>query len=123
MEIALKTLHSRKYHVTKTKKACKSKKNATREQFSTFIHKNKSPHSDTSILFCLLMAYNTNASLDKLTSSDNQDFGNCAEKLGRFSWYKIGCNYLDVNHKTFKKDGKKDFRLVQIFTMRLASFN
>ena len=41
--------------------------------FITFIHKNKSPLSATSILSP--MAYNTTASLDKLTCTEYVDFG------------------------------------------------
>ena len=41
----------------------------------TFIHKNKSLPSANSILSCSLMAYNTTASLDKLTCTDYLHFG------------------------------------------------
>ena len=50
----------------------------------TFIHKNKSFLSATSILFCSPMAYNTTASLDKLTCTNYMDFGNCQDRFGRF---------------------------------------
>ena len=54
----------------------------------TFIHKNKSLLSVTSMLSCLAMAYNTTASLDKLTCTDYVDFGKCQDRFGRFSWSK-----------------------------------
>ena len=51
------------------------------------------------------------------------DFGNCQDRFGRFLWYKNDSNYLDVKLKVFKKDDKKEFRLVQNFTMGEADFN
>ena len=69
------------------------------------------------------MAYNTSASLDKLTFTDYADFGNCEDRFGRFSWSKNDFNYLDVKLKVFKKDDKKEFRLVQNLTMGEADFN
>ena len=69
------------------------------------------------------MAYNTTASLDKLTCTDYVDFGKCQDKFGQFSWSKTDSNYLDVKLKVFRKDDKKEFRLVQNFTMREADFN
>ena len=69
------------------------------------------------------MAYNTTASLDKLTCTDYVDFGKCQDRLGRFSWSKNDSNYLDVKLKAFGKDEKKEFRLVQNLTMGEADFN
>ena len=69
------------------------------------------------------MAYNTTASLDKLTGTDYVDFGKCPDRLGRFSWSKNDSNYLDVKLKAFKKDDKIEFRLVQNLTMGEADFN
>ena len=69
------------------------------------------------------MAYNTTASLDKLTCTDYVDFGKCQDRFGRFAWSKNDSNYLDVNLKVFRKDGKKEFRLVQNLTRREADFN
>ena len=56
------------------------------------------------------MAYNTTASLDKLTCTDYVDFGNCQDRLGRFVWSKNNSNNLDVKLEVFKKDDNEDFR-------------
>ena len=69
------------------------------------------------------MAYNTTASLDKLTCTDYVDFGKCQDRFGRFSWSKNDSNYFDVKLKVFRKDDKKEFRLVQKLTMGEADFN
>ena len=69
------------------------------------------------------MAYNTTASLDKLTFTDYVDFGKFQDRFGRFSWSKNDSNYLDVKLKVFRKDDKKEFLLVQNPTMRVADFN
>ena len=69
------------------------------------------------------MAYNTTASLDKLTCTDYVDFGRCEDRFGRFSWSKTDSNHLDVKLKVFKKDDNKEFRLVQNLTVGDADFN
>ena len=69
------------------------------------------------------MAYNTKASLDKLTCTNYVDFGKCQDRFGQFCWSKIDSNYLDVKLRVFKKDDNKEFRLVQILTMGEADFN
>ena len=69
------------------------------------------------------MAYSTTASFDKLTCTDYVDFGKCRDRFGRFSWSKNDSNYLDVKLKVFRKDDKKEFRLVQNLTMGEADFN
>ena len=69
------------------------------------------------------MAYNTTASLHKLTCTDYVDFGECQDRFGRVSWSKNDSNYLDVKLKVFRKDDKKEFRLVQNLTMGEADFN
>ena len=69
------------------------------------------------------MAYNTTASLDNLTCTDYVDFGKCQDRFGRLSWSKNDSNYLDVKLKKFRKDDKKEFRLVQNLTMGEAVFN
>ena len=89
----------------------------------TFFHKNKSLLSATSILSRSPMAYNTTASLEKLTCTDYVDFGKCRDRFGRCSWSKNDSNYLDVKLKVFRKDDKKEFRLVQNLTMGEADFN
>ena len=90
---------------------------------STFIQKNKSLLSATSILSCSPMAYNTTASLDKLTCTDYVDFGKCQDRFGRFFWSKNDSNYLDVKLKLFKEDDNKEFRLIQNLTMGEADFD
>ena len=69
------------------------------------------------------MAYNTTASLDKLTCTDYVAFGKCQDRFGWFPWSKNDSNYLDVKLKVFRKDDKKEFRLVQNLTMGEADFN
>ena len=69
------------------------------------------------------MAYNTTASLDKLTCTDYVDFGKCQDRFGQFSWSKNNSNYLGVKLKVFRKDDKKEFRLVQNLLMGEADFN
>ena len=89
----------------------------------TFIRKSKSRLSATSILPRSPMAYNTPASLDKLTCTDYVHFGKCHDRFGRLSWSKNDSNYLDVKLKVFKKNDNKEFRLVQNLTMGEADFN
>ena len=69
------------------------------------------------------MAYNTTVSLDKLTCTDYVDFGKCRDRFAQFFWSKNDSNYLDVKLKLFRKDDKKEFRLVQNLTMGEADFN
>ena len=89
----------------------------------TFSHKNKSLFSATSILSRSPMAYNTTASLDKLTYTDYVDSGKCQDRYGLFFWSKNDSNCLDVKLKIFKKDDNKEFRLVQNRTMGESHFN
>ena len=72
-------------------------------QSLTFIQKNKSLPSVTSILSCSPMAYNTTACLDNLTCTDYVDFGKCQDRFGRFSWSKNDSNHLDLKLTVFKK--------------------
>ena len=70
------------------------------------------------------MAYNTTASLDKLTCVDYVDFGQSSDRIGRFSWTKNDSNYLDIKLKVFKREDKNaDFRLRQNLAMGEADFN
>ena len=69
------------------------------------------------------MAYNTTASLDKLTCTDYVDFVKSQVRFGHFSWSKNDSKYLDVKLKVFKKDDNKEFRLAQNLTMGEADFN
>ena len=89
----------------------------------TFLHKNKSLLSATSVPSRSPMPYNTIASLDKLTCTDYVDFGKCQDRFGQFSWSKNDSNYLDVELKVFRKDDKKEFQLVQTLAMGEAVFN
>ena len=68
------------------------------------------------------MAYNTTASLDKLICTDYVDFGKFQDIFGRFFWCKNDSTYLDVKLKVFRKDDKKEFRLVKNLTMGEADF-
>ena len=69
------------------------------------------------------MAYNTTASLDKLTCTDYVDFGKGQDRFGQFFWSENDSNYLDVKLKVFRKEDKKEFRLFQKLTMGEADFN
>ena len=69
------------------------------------------------------MAYNTTASLDKLTCNDYVDFSKGQDSFGQFSWSKNDFNYLDVKLKVINKDDNKEFRLVRNLTMGEADFN
>ena len=89
----------------------------------TLIFKSKSIPSATSIPFRSSTAYNTTASLDKLTCTDYVDFGKCQDRFGLFFWSKSDSNYLDVKLKLFKKCDNKEFRLVRNLTMGEADFN
>ena len=73
----------------------------------TFIHKNKSILSATSVLSRSPMAYNTTLSLDKLTCTDYVDFGKCQDRFGHISWSKNDSNYLDVKLKFSRKMTRK----------------
>ena len=84
---------------------------------STFLHKNKSLLLATSFLSRSPMAYNTTASLDKLTCTDYVDFGKHQDRFGQFSWCKKDSNYLDVTFKAFKKDNNKEFQPIQTLIM------
>ena len=70
------------------------------------------------------MAYNTTASLEKLTCTDYVDFGESSDRFVRFSWTKNDSNYLDIKLKVFKRKNKKaGFRLRQNLSMGEADFN
>ena len=59
------------------------------------------------------MTYNTTAYLDELTCTDYVDFGKYQDRFGRYSLSGNDSNYLDVKLNVFRKDDKKEFRLVQ----------
>ena len=88
-----------------------------------FIHKNISLVSASSILSCSLRAYNTTASLDKLTCTDYVEYGKFQDKFEHFSLSKNDSNYLDVKLKIFNKHNNRDFRMVQNLNTREADFN
>ena len=86
-----------KCHVTMTKThAYISNEMQLPNHSLTFFPKNKSLLSATSIPSRSPMAYNTTASLDKLTCTDYVDFGKCQDRFGHFSWSKNDSNYFDV---------------------------
>ena len=51
------------------------------------------------------------------------DFGRRQDRFGQYSWSKNDSNYLHVQHKVFRKNDKKEFRLVQNLTIGEADFN
>ena len=111
-------------HVTMTKRnAYKSHEMQLQKHPSTSFHKIKSLPSAASILSRSPMAYNTTASLDKLTCTDYEDLDKCQDTFERLSWSKNISNYLDVKLKVFKKHDNKEFLLVQNLTMGEADFN
>ena len=113
-----------KCHVTMTKKdACINNENHLQNLSATSIHKNKPLLSATSILSRLPMAYNTTASLSKLTCTDYVNFGTFQDRFGQFSWYEKDSNFSDVKLKVFKKGDNKEFQLVQNLTTVEADFN
>ena len=70
------------------------------------------------------MAYNTTASLDKLTCTDYVDFGKSQDRFGQFSWTKNDSNYLDIKLKVFKGEDKNaEFRLRQNLSKGEADCN
>ena len=69
------------------------------------------------------MAYNTTASLDKVTCTDFVDFVEGQDRYAQTSWSKNDSNYWDVKLGVSKKDDNKEVRLVQIFTMGEVDFN
>ena len=70
------------------------------------------------------MAYDTTASLDKLTCTDFVDFGNCQDRCGRIFWSKNDSNYLDFKLKVFKREDKNaEFQMRQKFTLGEADLN
>ena len=71
------------------------------------------------------MAYNTTASLDKLTCTDYVDFGKCQDRfVGRVSWSKNDSTYLDNKLRVFEREDKNsEFRLRQNLSMGEAEFN
>ena len=112
-------------HVTMTKNdAYIGNKMQLQNHSLTFIHKNKSLLSATSILSRSPMTYNTTASLDKLTCTEYVDFGKCQDRFGQFSWSKNDSNYLDIKLKVFKREDKNsEFQLRQNLSLGEADFN
>ena len=111
-------------HATMTKKdACLSKEMLLPDHSLTFIHRQKSLPSATSILSYSPMAYNTTISLDSLTCTDYVNFCKCQDRLGQFFWSKNDSKYLNVKLKVFKKSDNSEFRLVHTLSMGEAGFN
>ena len=70
------------------------------------------------------MAYNTTATLDKLSCTDYVDFGKCQGRFGRFFWTKNDFKYLDIKLNVFKREDKNaEFRLRQNLSMGEVGFN
>ena len=70
------------------------------------------------------MAYNTTASLDKLTCTDYVDFGKSLDRFGTISRTKNDSNYLDIKLKVFNREDKNaEFRLRQNLSMGETDFN
>ena len=70
------------------------------------------------------MACNTTACLDKLTCTDDVDFGKSSDRFGRLFWTKNDSKYLDIKLKVFKREKKDaEFRLGQNHSMGEADFN
>ena len=71
---------------------------AAPKSFHLSFSKNKSFLSATSILSPQPkpIDHNSTASMDKLSCTDNVDFGKCQDRFGRFSWSKNDTNYVVV---------------------------
>ena len=97
----------RKCHVTRTEKdAYISNEMQLQNNSLAFFHKIKSLLSATGILSRSPMAYNTTASLDKLSCADYVDFGKCQDRFGRIFSSKNDSNCLDIKLKLFKIEDK-----------------
>ena len=93
-----------KCHLTIAKKvAHKSNELQLLNHSLSFNVRNCSLLSATSFLSRSPMAYNSTASLDKLTCTNYVDFGKCQDKFGQISWSKNDSNYSDVKPKFSKK--------------------
>ena len=90
---------------------------------STFIVKNRSLFSTTSVLSFSPMAHNIFVSLDNLYCTIYVDFGKRQDRFELFYWSKTFSNCLDVKIKVFQRDDNSDFRMVQNLTMGEAQFN
>ena len=71
------------------KHAYKSNEMQLQKYSLTFIYKNSSILSATSILSRSTMAYNTTASLDRLTCTNCMVFGECQDRFGHFFGPKV----------------------------------
>ena len=70
------------------------------------------------------MAYNTTASLDKLTCTDYVDVGKSQDRFGRLIWTKFDSNYLEIKLKVFKRENKNaEYRLRQYLSLAEADFS
>ena len=93
-----------KCHVTLTKKDAYISNELQLQNHSLIsLHKKKSLLRATSILVSSTMAYNTTASMDKLTCSDYADFDKRQGRFGQLNWLKIDSPFLDVKLRVFKK--------------------
>ena len=88
-----------------------------------FILKKYSPFSASSNLSPSTMAYNTTASTNKLSFTDNLDFGKSQARFWQDFWSKNDSSYLDVKLERFKRDDNRELRMVQNLTMGEADFN
>ena len=106
MEIAPQIDLLRKHHATMTKNEAQIANNLPiQNPSSTFIHKNKSLVSTSSLLSRSAMAYNTSAPLEKLNYTDRVEFGICQDRFGQFvstkmiriTWMKLKVSEKDDN--------------------------
>ena len=102
-----------KCHVAMIKKeGFKSNKFYLLNHSFSFIVRIYSLFPATSVLSAIPMAYNTTASLDKLTCSVYVDIGRRQHRLRWFSSSENDSNYLDVQFKVFNWDDNRYFHLV-----------
>ena len=124
MELAPEIHHIRKDHLTMAKKTAFIRDEMRPQILSlTFFRKSGPLLSATSNPFCSNIAYNTTASLDKLTYTDYVDFGKCQDNFEPSFWSKKVSKYLVVKLKVLKIDDDKKFRLIQNLTTGEAAFN
>ena len=69
------------------------------------------------------MAYNTIASVGKLTLTDYMDFAKRQNRVGLASLTRNDSNHLDVKLKVCEKDDNKDFRMLRNFRIGEADFS
>ena len=101
----------------------KSNRRQLQKRSLTFIVKHYSFVSPTSVPSCSPMVYSTNCFLDNLTCTNFVDFWKVQDTFTCFCSSKNDSNYLNINMNVFKRDNKRDPRLLHNLSMWEADFN